>query len=142
MGALHRGIGMTTPTVTLAQIVDARKVLAAVEAHARRGKKSMAAVRALHGVLDAETARLAAAPLVWDLTAKDYARKVFASALVGEHSPKVVTLPRAPAIAALRPLADRRPWWRSPGSGELVALALAIVGVAFLVVYLAIRLPV
>ena len=51
---------MTTETVTLAQIVDARKVLAAVEAEARRGKRSMAAVRVLHGVLDEETLRLAA----------------------------------------------------------------------------------
>jgi len=44
----------------LAQIVAARKVLDAVEAHARKAKRSMAAVRELHGVLDAETLRLAA----------------------------------------------------------------------------------
>ena len=50
---------MTTETVTLAQIVAARRVLTAVEAQARKGKRSMAAVRVLHGVLDAETLRLA-----------------------------------------------------------------------------------
>ena len=50
---------MGTRTVTLAQIVAARKVLAAVEANARKAKRSMAAVRELHGVLDEETALLA-----------------------------------------------------------------------------------
>ena len=53
---------MTAPMstlITLGQIVDARKVLDSVEAHARKGKRSMAAVRVLHGVLDEETLRLA-----------------------------------------------------------------------------------
>ena len=47
-------------TVTLQQLVDARKVLAAVEAHARKSHQSMAEVRVLHGMLDALTLRLAA----------------------------------------------------------------------------------
>jgi hypothetical protein len=43
----------------LQQIVNARKVLEAVGANARKSHQSMATVRVLHGVLDAETARLA-----------------------------------------------------------------------------------
>ena len=48
-----------TTSVTLQQIVNARKVLEAVGANARKSHQSMATVRVLHGVLDAETARLA-----------------------------------------------------------------------------------
>ena len=53
------GVGMSTP-ITLQQIVNARKVLTAAEAKARKNKRSLAVVRALHGVLDEETLRLAA----------------------------------------------------------------------------------
>ena len=65
---------METETVTLAQIVDARKVLTAVEVNARKAKRSLAAVRVLHGVLDAETAGDNADPRLADSLEPDHGR--------------------------------------------------------------------
>ena len=149
---------MTTPitarSVSLAQIVAARKVLTAIEARNRKAKRSLAVVRALHGVLDEETLRLAFAeggwvrprpPLVWDMTTKDSASTTFrrggvvkAEALIGDRGGCEVVWPRE-LLTPPPPPPVCPPWWRS---GEIVTFALTILGVLAVVVYLAIRLPV
>ena len=64
MTTARHGPAATARTDTLIgalqQIVRAREVLDAVAANARKGHQSMATVRVLRSVLDAETARLAA----------------------------------------------------------------------------------